>query len=57
MSTGPQSPAREEILARVRRALADRPEPPDVPRGYRHEGEHPPGAPELIELLAHRLVD
>jgi L-lactate dehydrogenase complex protein LldG len=57
MSTGPQPTARDEILARVRRALADRPAPPEVPRGYRHEGEHRPGAPELLELLAHRLVD
>jgi L-lactate dehydrogenase complex protein LldG len=48
---------REEILARVRRALTDRPVPPEIPRDYRHEGEHRPGSPELLDLLAHRLVD
>jgi len=51
------SEAKDEILARVRRALADRPTPPEIPRGYRHEGEHRSGSPELLELLAHRLVD
>jgi L-lactate dehydrogenase complex protein LldG len=49
--------ARDEILGRVRRALADGPPVPEVPRNYRHEGEHRPGAPELIDLFAHRLVD
>jgi L-lactate dehydrogenase complex protein LldG len=51
------STARDEILARVRRALADRPVPPEVPRRYRQQGEHRPGALELLDLLAHRLVD
>jgi L-lactate dehydrogenase complex protein LldG len=49
--------AREEILARVRAALADGAAPPEVPRDYRRTGEHRPGAHELLDLLADRLVD
>jgi L-lactate dehydrogenase complex protein LldG len=49
--------AREEVLARVRDALGVAPEVPEVPRGYRAAGEHPPGAPELVELLEDRLRD
>jgi L-lactate dehydrogenase complex protein LldG len=51
--------AREEVLARIRRAnrAAGPVTPAEVPRGYRHTGEHPPGAPELVELLRDRLVD
>lgn len=64
------SDARTEILSRVRAALG-RPgsgttpagrvgaAPHDVvvPRGYRAAGEHAPGAPEVLEQLADRLVD
>ena len=31
--------ARDEILARIRVALVDRPPVPDVPRAYRQTGE------------------
>jgi L-lactate dehydrogenase complex protein LldG len=49
--------AREEVLARIRTALAGQPEPADVPRAYRERGEHPPGTRPLLELLTDRLVD
>jgi L-lactate dehydrogenase complex protein LldG len=49
-------PAREEILARIRRA-AGTAAPVPIPRGYRHAGEYPPGDPVLLELLTDRLVD
>ena len=49
--------AREEMLGRIRVALAGRPEPAEVPREYRSEGDHPPGSPALLELLTDRLVD
>ncbi|HXV94311.1 MAG TPA: LUD domain-containing protein [Pseudonocardia sp.] len=56
----PSAPsARDEVLARVRaaNAAAGSPRPPDVPRAYRTAGAHPPGAPELLDLLRDRLVD
>ena len=50
--------AREEVLARIRAAnAAARPTAGEVPRDYRRSGTHPPGAPELVELLRDRLVD
>ena len=52
--------AREEILGRVRAALAtggQPPQPPRVPRAYRRTDEYRPGAPALLDLLADRLVD
>ena len=50
--------AREEVLARIRAAnAAARPTPGPVIRDYRRDGAHPPGAPELVELLRDRLVD
>jgi len=50
--------AREEVLARIRAAnAAARPAPGEVPRDYHRTGAHPPGAPELAELLRDRLVD
>jgi L-lactate dehydrogenase complex protein LldG len=49
--------AREEVLARIRSALGPAPQVPEVARGYRTSGEHPPGAPELLDLLEDRLVD
>jgi L-lactate dehydrogenase complex protein LldG len=47
---------RDELLARVRSAIGPR-STVDIPRRYRAHGEHAPGAPELLELLADRLVD
>ena len=49
--------ARTEVLARIRSALGPDPVAPVVSRGYRTTGDHPPGAPELLELLADRLRD
>jgi L-lactate dehydrogenase complex protein LldG len=47
--------ARDEVLARIRRALADRPAPVEVPRTYRREGDLDEAA--RLELLVDRLVD
>lgn len=49
--------AREEVLARIRDALGENPQVPAVPRSYRPAGEHPPGTPELVDLLEDRLRD
>jgi L-lactate dehydrogenase complex protein LldG len=49
--------AREEILGRIRTALADAPPAVEAPRHYRAAGQHEPGSPALIELLTDRLVD
>ena len=49
--------AREEVLARVRRALADGPSPPEPVRDYRSAGDHSPGDPALLDLLEDRLID
>jgi L-lactate dehydrogenase complex protein LldG len=49
------SSAREEVLGRVRRALADRPAPPEVPRSYRREGDL--DLPARLDLFTDRLVD
>jgi L-lactate dehydrogenase complex protein LldG len=53
--------AREEILARIRRATgkgsAAAPAPVAVPRDYRRTGDHAPGSPAVLDLLADRLVD
>ncbi|MFG2057219.1 lactate utilization protein C [Micromonospora sp. NPDC048930] len=49
---------REEVLARIRAALAAA--PPAVPAPGpppRRTGDRPPGHPELVELLRRRLVD
>jgi L-lactate dehydrogenase complex protein LldG len=49
--------ARDEILSRIRTALADRPDPAPVERTYR-TAEPPRSAErELLELLVDRLVD
>jgi L-lactate dehydrogenase complex protein LldG len=48
--------ARDEILARIRAALGP-PVAVSALRDYRRVGEHPPGAPELLGLLAERLID
>jgi L-lactate dehydrogenase complex protein LldG len=55
---GGAPPAREEILARVRAAVAGGADPPPVARSYR-TADHPSGlaGEELLELLVERLVD
>ena len=57
MTSLPQTGAREEVLARIRSALGSAPQAVEVTRGYRTAGEHPPGAPQLLDQLADRLVD
>ena len=47
--------AREDILSRIRTALQDSPEAPQIPREYRSESGMETG--KLIELLVDRLVD
>ena len=47
--------AKDEILGRIRSALADAPVAPEVPREYRKTSDM--GEAELIELLVARLVD
>ena len=47
--------AREDILARIRTALQDSPEAPQIPREYRSASGM--GADQLIDLLVDRLVD
>jgi len=50
--------ARDEILARVRTALGDRPTPEPTRRDYRTADRAPELAPEeLLDLLVDRLVD
>ena len=49
--------AREDVLSRVRRALAGATPAGPVPRDYRARGESPPGSPALLDLLEDRLVD
>ena len=45
--------ARDEILSRIRAALADRPDAPPIPRDYRAAGH---GIPDL-DLFAERVAD
>ncbi|WP_277244903.1 LutC/YkgG family protein [Micrococcus terreus] len=47
--------AKTEILARIRRALADQPTAPTVKRTYRTVSERP--AAEVLEMLEDRLID
>jgi L-lactate dehydrogenase complex protein LldG len=47
------SGARDEILGRVRAALADAPSAPTVPRGYRSDGK----AEGLLDLFVERVAD
>ena len=55
------SSSRDEVLRRVREAIGtpagDVASPAPVTRGYRTTGDHPPGSPELIDLLVGRLQD
>lgn len=48
--------AREEVLARIRRARGDGPVPP-VTRDYRTADGRPAGDPALLDLLVDRLED
>lgn len=49
--------ARRDVLARIRSALTDRPDPAPVIRTYRGVSERDTGLPHLGDLLAERLVD
>ena len=49
--------ARDDILDRIRTALADRPHPSPVDRDYRIAGVDPASPDELIARLVDRLVD
>jgi L-lactate dehydrogenase complex protein LldG len=49
--------ARDDILDRIRTALADRPRPAPVDRNYRTAGIDPASPDELITRLIDRLVD
>jgi L-lactate dehydrogenase complex protein LldG len=51
------SASREEVLARIRGALGERPTAPAVPRAYRTQGGYAAGSPELVEQLVDRLED
>jgi L-lactate dehydrogenase complex protein LldG len=57
VTTAAEDDARTEVLARIRSALGPDPQVPEVTRGYRTRGEHPPAAAELLDLLVDRLVD
>jgi len=48
--------ARDVVLGRIRSAL-DGAAVPEVPRAYRRQGEHSPGSPVVLDLLAGRLED
>ncbi len=47
--------ARDEVLARVRKALGTQADAPEVPRAYRPAGDL--SSADLVELLTDRLVD
>ena len=53
----PSMSAREEVLGRVRQALADRPAPLPAERTYRLAGSSALSVDALVEQLAERLVD
>jgi L-lactate dehydrogenase complex protein LldG len=48
--------ARTEVLTRIRQAIGESRDLP-VARQYRRAGDHPPGAPDLVELFADRVRD
>ncbi|WP_042405016.1 LutC/YkgG family protein [Streptacidiphilus carbonis] len=54
--TAPTTSARDRILARIRAAVADAPEPPPVLRDYR-DSHHPADPARLLDLLAENLAD
>ncbi|MHA3837974.1 LutC/YkgG family protein [Terrabacter sp. AAH1] len=49
--------ARDEMLARIRRARGDASEGLPVPRSYRVVGEHAPGSDAVVAQLVDRLED
>ena len=49
--------ARDEMLARIRRARGDAAEGTPVPRSYRVGGEHAPGSDAVVAQLVDRLED
>jgi L-lactate dehydrogenase complex protein LldG len=49
--------ARDEMLARIRRARGDASEGLPVPRSYRVAGEHAPGSDAVVAQLVDRLED
>ena len=49
--------ARDEMLARIRRARGEASEPLPVPRSYRVAGEHAPGSDAVVAQLVDRLED
>jgi L-lactate dehydrogenase complex protein LldG len=55
-AVAPMNP-REEVLARIRRALADRPAVPTVPRAYVRAGPARTGEPRLADLFVARVAD
>jgi L-lactate dehydrogenase complex protein LldG len=54
-SGGAVNSARDEVLGRIRRALADGAPPVEVPRAYRTRGDLPRS--DVLDLLVDRLVD
>jgi L-lactate dehydrogenase complex protein LldG len=49
--------AREEVLGRIRAALAPGMVVPEVPRGYRQAGAAATGAPDVVERFCERAAD
>jgi L-lactate dehydrogenase complex protein LldG len=49
--------SRDEVLARIRNALGETPQIPEVSRAYRHTAGESPGAAALLHLLEDRLRD
>jgi L-lactate dehydrogenase complex protein LldG len=49
--------ARDDVLARIRGALGDSPDAPEVLRAYRQQGSYAAGSPELVLQLVDRLED
>ncbi|WP_144790722.1 LUD domain-containing protein [Kocuria palustris] len=58
MSTDPRAEAadaRSTILTRIRASIADQPQAPQIPRGYRRRSELSPE--QIVDMLENRLVD
>jgi L-lactate dehydrogenase complex protein LldG len=49
--------ARDEILSRIRAALASPSLPVDIPRAYRVGTGEPPGSPDVLARFAERVAD
>jgi L-lactate dehydrogenase complex protein LldG len=48
---------RDDVLRRIRSALADGPAAEEIPRTYRRQGDLSPGDPALLDRLDDRLTD